>query len=405
MAGTQPQTLSSAVFCPNNAVQGSTIVVSVATRIPGAISPIGTTGPGGGDQVVQRITFSSAGVTATLGVDPHLVSLDKQLLGDFRGLTPALCDPLVGQPFPGPGLIPPNRLGSVYVLTVTVAPDAALGSSDLIITTTSGDTIVAPKVFEVRSSAGDYDDSGPTQSGYAVVTPSSSTATLAVFETFGLKRVDGTTQAGVLPASMTKNAIVFVSSSAPVSRNLALALVNPGNAAANVTATLQNENGTILATNVLTLNARQQRSQFITDLFATQTPLLTDLTGTLRIASDLPVALVGLRFRGANFSTLPITNLSIGTLSLPEISTGVGGANAVLLPQYATGGGWATEIVVENLGTTSETARVDLFKQDGTPLVTKVNGLPAASSFTNLSIPAGGVITLAPRDANGVSRF
>ena len=86
------------------------------------------------------------------------------------------------------------------------------------------------------------------------------------------------------------------------------------------------------------------------------------------------------------------------------IATGVGGNGAVLLPQFAAGGGWATEIVMANTGTSSLTVRVDLFKSDGTPLTATLNG-ETKSSFTNLTIPAGGVLILAPRDQHGDDDF
>ena len=48
--------------------------------------------------------------------------------------------------------------------------------------------------------------------------------------------------------------------------------------------------------------------------------------------------------------------------------------------------------------------RVDLFKQNGTPLTTRMNHLSNSTFFVTLIRP-GGVFTLAPRDANGDSRF
>jgi hypothetical protein len=110
-----------------------------------------------------------------------------------------------------------------------------------------------------------------------------------------------------------------------------------------------------------------------------------------------------LRLRGENFSTLPVTNLS-GSSAMPAISTGIGGPGAIALPQFAANGGWATEIVIVNTGTSAATARVDLFKPDGSPLTATLNG-DSASSFTGIAIPAGGVAVLAPRDSHGDSRF
>jgi len=100
---------------------------------------------------------------------------------------------------------------------------------------------------------------------------------------------------------------------------------------------------------------------------------------------------------------MPVTNLSGNVGPLPPIGNG-GGPGAVLLPQFVVGGGWATEIVMMNTGTVNLTVRVDLFNGNGSPLSATLNG-QTASSFTNLSIPAGGVLTLAPRDQNGDDDF
>ena len=67
----------------------------------------------------------------------------------------------------------------------------------------------------------DHDDRAPVQSGYAVVTPSTTSGTgLVVFETFGWRRGGdaGTPQAGVLPPGLTTNAVMFVDSKGKLSR-------------------------------------------------------------------------------------------------------------------------------------------------------------------------------------------
>jgi len=107
-----------------------------------------------------------------------------------------------------------------------------------------------------------------------------------------------------------------------------------------------------------------------------------------------PAAVLSVAMRGKGIFTQP----------MPVLTIGVGGLGAVLLPQFAAGGGWATEIVITNTNTTASTVRVDLFKQDGTPLTTGLNG-QTASSFTNLTILPGGVLVLAPRNRNGDDDF
>ena len=283
----------------------------------------------------------------------------------------------------------------------------------------------------------DHDDKAPVQSGYAVVTPvvaattsgtaivlnttkietitglaattSGTTTGLVVFETFGMRGEGnlGTTQAGVLPPDLTTNAMMFVDSEGRLSKNLGVAIVNPNSTNANVSLTLRKDDGTQLGTATVNVPSHQQTSKFVTELFATQSSVPRDVTGTVVITSvgtSGPVSVIGLRFRGRNFSTLPITNLSGNAGPLPSIAPGVGGEGAILLPQFAAGGGWATELVLANTNTSPMTVRVDLFKSDGTPLSAALNG-KTASSFTNLNIPAGGVLILAPRDKDGDDDF
>jgi hypothetical protein len=242
----------------------------------------------------------------------------------------------------------------------------------------------------------------PIQVGWAVITPTSATTTgLVVFQTFGFTRaLNDTNQAGVLPSSLTTNAIVFVSASTRLNRNVGVAFVNPQSSAVAVTLTLRRDDGTVFATSVtVNVPAMQQVSKFVSEQFL---GLPTDFVGTLSVTAPSPIAVVGLRFRGANFSTIPITNVS--PAAVPTIAIGIGGPGAVLLPQFAIGGGWATEIVIANTGTSSQTVRVDLFNAGGTPFPTTLNN-QTSSSFTSLTILAGGVLVMAPRNTQGDSVF
>src|SRR5437868_4160768 len=220
---------------------------------------------------------------------------------------------------------------------------------------------------EGREARDDHDDKAPIQAGYGVVTPVSATtggttSGLVVFETFGLRGDGGTTQAGVLPPDLTTNAILFVDSSGRLSKNLGVAIVNPNSSNVNVTMTLRKSDGTSVGTTTVNVPSHQQTSKFVTELFANTSSVPSDVTGTLAItsagSSTLPVSVIGLRFRGSNFSTLPVTSLSGNSGPLPTIATGVGGAGAILLPQFAAGGGWATELVMANTGTSAITVRV-----------------------------------------------
>lgn len=245
--------------------------------------------------------------------------------------------------------------------------------------------------------------SDPVKSGYAVVTPAAAGPGLLVFETFGQSHGSDVIQAGVLPSELVTHAVMFVSTSDRLSRNLGIAFTNPTSSPASIFLTLRDDAGTTVATASLSLAGHHQTAQFVTQLFSIHQSLLRDLTGTVDIVSDIPIAVVGLRFRGANFSTLPVVRLSLPT-PVPVISPGIGGPDAVLLPQFAVGGGWASEIVIVNTRSVSMTVRVDLFDPNGLPLTATLNNV-SGSSFQNIVIPAGGVITLAPRDQHGDSDF
>src|SRR5207247_3051070 len=81
----------------------------------------------------------------------------------------------------------------------------------------------------------------PLQVGWAVITPvSTTTSGLVVFETFGFSRsASDTGQAGIVPSGLTTNAIVFVSSSTRLTRNVCVAIVNSQSTSVNVTLTLR----------------------------------------------------------------------------------------------------------------------------------------------------------------------
>jgi len=270
--------------------------------------------------------------------------------------------------------------------------------------------VLAFCVTAAAIAADDHDDNAPVEVGYAVITPTATAqAGIIAMETFGFRHRGAehfVAQAGVLPPDLTTSAVLFVESSGRLARNLGVAMVNPNSTSVTVTLTLRDQDGAQRLTPVtLTLTARQQTSVFVTDLFRAQGLIQRDFTGTLSITATAAISIVGIRFRGQDFSTISVTNLSATSAALPTFSNGVGGPSAILLPQFAAKGGWATEIVVINRSTTSPvTVRVDLFKPDGSPLAATLNHT-LASTFTNLTIPAGGMIKMAPLDNDGNDDF
>ena len=256
----------------------------------------------------------------------------------------------------------------------------------------------APQAF----SQDDHDDGGALQVGYAVVTPVlPTTGGLAVFETFGLKKTDATEQAGLGPGQLITSATLYAGISTRLGRDLGIAITNPNDKEAQLTFTLRREDGFVIGSpQTLFIPGRRQISRFVTQLF---TGLPSEINGTLEVSSTLGVVVVALRFRGTAFSTEPLFDTAGGG-TLPEITAGVGGAGSFILPHFAAGSGWATEIVIVNTTEVQASVRVDFFKQDGSPMTVRLNG-SSRTTFFNLTLQAGGVFTLAPRDANGDSRF
>ena len=242
------------------------------------------------------------------------------------------------------------------------------------------------------------------QVGYAVVTPSFPiTGGKIVFDTIAQTHNQETVQVGILPSNLIVSALLPVSVSSSSSENLAVAIVNPNNGSATVNMALIRANGTQLTTRALTISGHQQISRFVTELFSgspssgfsSPPSIPAEFSGTLIATSTLPISILGLEFVGQNFSAIPLTDLSPINTAFPVISFGVGGLGAVLLPQFVAGGGWTTTITIVNTTANSLTVRADVFAPDGTPLTVTLNGL-TSSSFTNLVIPAGGLLTIAP---------
>src|SRR5262249_7331223 len=122
--------------------------------------------------------------------------------------------------------------------------------------------------------------------------------------------------------------------------------------------------------------------------------------GSLTIQSSTPVSIVGLRFSGQEFSTIPIPVASPS--NVPQQGP-FGGPAASIFPQFAMSGGWATTIGLVNVSSTPIAGRIDIFDPNGNPLPVSWNG--AQASTFNYSIPAKGSAFFAPRDSNGQSPF
>jgi hypothetical protein len=231
-------------------------------------------------------------------------------------------------------------------------------------------------------------EQGSTQSGYVIVTPDANSSTPAAAATFGIVS-NGIvqSQAGILPAALTTSSTLVINVAPSIGRNLGVAIANPGSTANPVTLTLQDSNGNAVATTTVQIPAHQQVARFVSELLGSRA-VGTAFTGSLRVQSQTPFSVLGLRFSGVEFSTLPV----IGAAA-------AGGSAPVVIPQFALGGGWTTEIALFNNGTSPVSGQVNIFDTNGNPMPVPLNN--SSQSTFRYSIPPGGTLILAPRDANG----
>jgi hypothetical protein len=258
-------------------------------------------------------------------------------------------------------------------------------------------------------------EQGNIRSGYAIITPDVNSSAPAATVTFGI--VSGgavQSQAGIFPVPMTNDASLFVEVIPGISRNLGVAIANPGSTTNPILLTLRDQSGAAAGTPVtVSLQPQQQLAKFVNELFSSGT-IQTGFRGSLRLQSSTPFAVLGLRFSGSEFSTLPAAGTAtvsgIPPRTLPASSDpntpipgNIGGISAVVIPQFAMSGGWATQIALVNNASTAITGRIDVLDTSGNPMAVQMNG-NTRGTFT-YSIPAGGTYVLAPRDANGQSPF
>jgi hypothetical protein len=147
----------------------------------------------------------------------------------------------------------------------------------------------------------------PVQTGFVVVTPLVGFGQgLIVFGRFAYATGGDVFQStGWAQAVVTSTALV-VNSDSSSGQNTGIAIVNPNiSTAANVTLTLRNDQGSIVASRSISLDALHQISQFVGELLGLGE---VNVTGLLSINSTAPIALVGLQFKGTSFS-LQITTV------------------------------------------------------------------------------------------------
>jgi hypothetical protein len=125
-------------------------------------------------------------------------------------------------------------------------------------------------------------------------------------------------------------------------------------------------------------------TSIITSVPVVATPIVgTTVVGTTVVGTTGSTILTGQISGGVPTTT---TVLTPNVIVIPEITAGVGGPGAFLLPQVATGGGWVSQITIANTSGVTQAVRVDFFDASGSPMV-----LPFGASVPSIVINAGGV--------------
>jgi hypothetical protein len=152
----------------------------------------------------------------------------------------------------------------------------------------------------------------------------------------------------------------------------AVAVVNPSSTAANVTVTLYDESGNTIGTSLISLPPNGKAATTLRSL-----PGLSGMVGkrgsALFSVSAGSVAVLGLRFDGLAFTSIPTTG-SAGTTSASSV-----------LPQFAFGGGWYSALYFTNLTGSPVSFPVNFVGDAGAPL-----NVPALGAATNVNLAAYG---------------
>jgi hypothetical protein len=210
------------------------------------------------------------------------------------------------------------------------------------------------------------------------------------------------TEVGVPATSPTTRAWIFIdyrsnvnaiparSGAGTVDVNTGIAIENNGSATANVTYTLRDLNGDILTTGHGTILGGYHFAKFINQLkeIASDFNLPSNFQnatqfGSLEIASDQPISVLALRATTNQRDEFLITTLPIADLNQEP------SYDPTYFPQLADGGGFATSLLLLNTSGRTESGTMQIFDNNGAPLVVNQAGGKADSSFI-YSIPPGG---------------
>jgi hypothetical protein len=210
------------------------------------------------------------------------------------------------------------------------------------------------------------------------------------------------TEAGVPASPPTKQARIFIDHRAAVDAvpghpaagkiniSTGIAAVNPASVAADVIYALRDSSGTLITTAYGTIEAGKHFACFI-DQLKDQAPdfnLPIDFPtaiqfGSLEIASSQPISVVALRGTINQRNEFLITTAPVADLIHPSVY------DPMYFPQLVDGGGYTTSLLLLNSSNRTASGTLQIFDNNGAPLVVNQVGGTAGASF-RYSIPPNG---------------
>jgi sugar lactone lactonase YvrE len=208
---------------------------------------------------------------------------------------------------------------------------------------------------------------------------------------FAIFKYTPTGQEAVVPLE-TRNAGSYVlafDNTGPLGTGLAVA--NLAASAANIRVVLRDDTGAQIGTGSISLRGQGHNSFMLTDA-TNGFPITANKRGTVEF--DTPqggqISVLGLRANGAALTSLPL---------LANV-----GATGGTMAHVASGGGWQTIFTLVNTGTTSATATLNFFGDDGSalslPLSFPQTGTAATESSLSQAIPAGATLVIVTQGLN-----
>ncbi|MFI5174742.1 MAG: pre-peptidase C-terminal domain-containing protein, partial [Terriglobia bacterium] len=190
-------------------------------------------------------------------------------------------------------------------------------------------------------------------------------------------------EAGVPASTPTTRARIFVDfqpnvpaktghrNAGEISINTGFAIVNQGNATANIKFELRDSGG-IVAQGNSTLPQNQHRALFLNELtqmaFDFNLPATFNGFGMLDILSDQPLAVLGLRLTTNQRGETLITTTPIADLNQPLVKT------SLYFPHFADGNGYRTMILLMNTSDGVEKGQLRIRDNQGQPLPVSAAG-------------------------------